>query len=68
MDDKIEQCVCIMFCMKLGKFATKILEMLHEANGEHSLSQTVVFECHSYFKASQVSVEDDERSGLPSTS
>jgi ribonuclease HIII len=48
MDGKIEQCVCIQFCMKLGKSATKTLEMLREAFGEHSLSQRVVFELHSH--------------------
>jgi hypothetical protein len=42
--------------------------MLHETFGEHSLSQAEVFEWHSRFKACRVSVEDDERSGLPSTS
>jgi hypothetical protein len=44
MYNKIEQCVCIKFCVKLGKSATKTLEMLHETFGEHSLSWTVVFE------------------------
>jgi hypothetical protein len=47
MDGKIKQCVCIKFCVKLGKSNTETLEMLHEAFGEHSLSQTVVFEWHS---------------------
>jgi hypothetical protein len=47
MDVKIEQCVCIKFCIKLGKSITETLEMLHEA----SLSQTAVFEWHSRFKA-----------------
>jgi hypothetical protein len=42
--------------------------MLHEAFGEHSLSQTAVFEWYSRFKASRVSVEDDEPSGRPGTS
>jgi hypothetical protein len=65
IDGKIEQHVCIRFCVKLGKFAT---EMLREAFVEHSLSWTVVFEWHSHFNAGQVSVEDDERSGRPSTS
>jgi hypothetical protein len=37
--------------MKLGKSFTKTHEMLHESFGEHSLSQTVVFEWHSHFKA-----------------
>jgi hypothetical protein len=43
MDGKIKR-VCIKFCMKLGKSATKTLEMLCEAFGDHSLSQTAVFE------------------------
>jgi hypothetical protein len=41
--------------------------MLHEAFGEHTLNQTAVLECHSRFKAGQVSVED-ERSGRPRSS
>jgi hypothetical protein len=54
--------------VKLGKSATETLEMFCEAFGECSLSQTVVFEWYSRFKASPVSIEDDERSGQPSTS
>jgi hypothetical protein len=68
MNGKIEQRVCIKFCVKLGKSTTKTLEMLCEAFGEHSLSETVVFEWHSHFKAGRVSVEDEERSGRPSSS
>jgi hypothetical protein len=68
MDSKIEQHGCLKICMKLGKSATETLEMLHEAFGEHSLSQTVVFEWHSLFNAGQVSAEDDNCSGQPSTS
>jgi hypothetical protein len=49
--------------MKLGKTATETLEMLHEAFGEHSLSWAAVFEWHSCFKSSRVSVEDDEHAG-----
>jgi hypothetical protein len=52
MDGKIEQDVCIKFCVKLCKFATETLEMLREAFGEYSLSRTAVFEWHSHFKAS----------------
>jgi hypothetical protein len=68
MDSKIQQRVCIKFCVKLSKSVTKSLEMLREAFGKHSLSQAVVSEWHSCFKAGRVSVEDDERSGRPSTS
>jgi hypothetical protein len=42
MDGKTEQCACSKFCVKLGKSATRTLEMLCEAFGEHSLYQTVV--------------------------
>jgi hypothetical protein len=68
MDGKIKQHVCIKFYLKLSKSATETLEMLREAFGKHSLSQTAVFEWHSRFKASQVSAEDDECSERPSTS
>jgi hypothetical protein len=44
VDGKIKQHVCMKFCMKLRKSVTEILEMLHEAFGGHSLSQTMVFE------------------------
>jgi hypothetical protein len=49
--------------VKLGKSATETFEMLCEASGEHSLSQTAVFEWHSHFKASRVSAVNDKRSG-----
>jgi DNA-binding transcriptional ArsR family regulator len=68
MDGKIEQGVCIKFCLKLSKSATETLEMLRESFGEHSLSRTAVSEWHSRFNAGRVSVEDDERSGRRSTS
>jgi hypothetical protein len=44
MDGKFEQRACIKFCVKLSKSATKALEMLREAFGEHSLCRTAAFE------------------------
>jgi hypothetical protein len=41
IDGKIEQHVCIKFCVKLCKSATETLEMLREALGEHSLRWTL---------------------------
>jgi hypothetical protein len=63
MDGKIKQRVCMTFCMKLSKSATRTPEMRRRAFGGHSLSWTAVFDGHSRFKVSQVSVEDDECSG-----
>jgi hypothetical protein len=68
MDGKIEQCVCIKFCMKLSKSITETLEILCEGFGEHFLSWAVVFEWHSCFEAGRVSVEDDKCPGQASTS
>jgi hypothetical protein len=58
MGGKFEQRVCIKFCVRLGKYATETLEMLHEAFGEYSLSRRAVFEWHSRSNAGQVPVED----------
>jgi hypothetical protein len=43
MGDKIEQRVCIIYCMKHDKSATETLEMLNEAFGKHSLRRTAIF-------------------------
>jgi hypothetical protein len=51
MDGKIERHIGIKFFVKLGRSATETLEMLCEAFGENSLRRTMVFECHSRFKA-----------------
>jgi hypothetical protein len=67
VDGKIKQHVCIKFCMKLGKSATKILEMPREAFEEHSSSRTMVLEWLLHFKAVQVSDEDDKRSRRQNT-
>jgi hypothetical protein len=42
--------------------------MLREAFGEYSLRRAAVSEWHSSFKAGRMSLEDDKRSGRPSTS
>jgi hypothetical protein len=55
MDGKIEQLVCIKFCVKPGKSITEDFELLHAAFGEHSLSMATGFQWPV------VSVEDDER-------
>jgi hypothetical protein len=39
MDGKIEQRVCIIFCVNVGKSDTYTLELFREDFGEHSLSR-----------------------------
>jgi hypothetical protein len=39
MDGKIEQRVCIKFCVKLDKSAAETLELLREAFGEYFLNR-----------------------------
>jgi hypothetical protein len=68
MDGKIGQRVCIKFCVKLRKSVTETFEMLCEAFGKHSWSWKAVSEWHSCSEVGQGSVEDDGRSGWPSTS
>jgi hypothetical protein len=59
-----QQCICIKFCVELGKSTTETLEILRdEGFEERSVSRIVVLEWHSHFKADRVSVEDDEYSG-----
>jgi hypothetical protein len=68
MDGKIQQRICIKFCVKLGKSTTETLEMLREAFGEQSLSRTAIIDWNLRFKAGRVSAEDDKLSGRPSIS
>jgi hypothetical protein len=44
MDGKIEQRVCIKFCVKRGKSSIETLEKLRDPFVEYSLGRTGVFE------------------------
>jgi len=67
MADLKEQRVCIKFCFLLGKTATETVTMLREAFKEEALSQARVYEWFSWFKSGDMSLEDQPRSGRPST-
>ena len=62
-----EQRVCIMFCFVLGKTAAETVTMLRESFKEEALSQAGVYEWFSRFKRGDMSLEDQPRSGRPST-
>jgi len=61
-------CVCVKFCFKLGKTATETWKMLQQAFGDECMSRTQCFEWYSRFKTGRTSIDEDSRSGRPSTS
>ena len=68
MDSSHEQRVNVKFCYKLGKTFTETFDMIKLVYGDDSLSRTQCYEWFRRFKAGRESVEDDHRSGRPSTS
>ena len=67
MDQRKEQRVCIKFCANLGKSATETLEMIQQGFRDQSLSCAQVFQWHAQFKTGCTSVDDDERTGRPTS-
>ena len=64
----LEQRYAINFCVKLGEPASVTFEKLKQAYGELSLSRAQVFRWHKSFLEGREHVEDEPRSGRPSTS
>jgi len=55
-------------CVKIGKSDTETFEMLKIALGEEAMCRTQTYERWKRFKEGRTSVDDDPRSGRPSTS
>jgi len=68
MDKKLEQRANIKFCVKLGKSGAETFEMIRRVYGNEAMCHATCFEWHAPFKRGRTSLEDDERSGQPSTS
>jgi len=68
MKDLEEQRVCVKYCLKLGKTFTETFRMLQQAYGEDYLSRTQCYEWYQRFKLGRTSIEDDPKSGRPSSS
>lgn len=64
----MEQRHNIKFCFKLGKTATETHEMLVQVYGQDAVSRKCVYDWFVRFRAGKESVEDEPRSGRPSTS
>ena len=63
-----EQRINLKFLVQLGKTPSDALGMLHEVYGDETMSRSRVFEWHKRFEEGREDVEDDSRSGRPSTS
>ena len=68
MKKKIEQRVCLKFCVSNGITATESLKMLQKCFGESTLSRTQVFEWHKAFSEGREVVENLSHASRPSTS
>ena len=53
---------------QIGKTFTEIFQMLQQAYGEDCLSRTQCHEWYQRFKSGRTSIEEDPKSGRPSTS
>jgi len=62
-----EQRFCVKLCFKLGKTFTETFQMLRQAYGEDCLIRTQCHEWYQRFKSGRTSIEDDPKSGRPST-
>ena len=58
----------LKFLVRLGKTPTEALKLLQEVYGDDTMSRTRLIEWHRRFKEGREQVEDDHKSGRPSTS
>jgi len=68
MTDTHEQRINIKFCVKLSKSFTETHEIMQNAYGDQCLRRTQCYDWFKRFKDGRKSVDDDQRSGCPSTS
>ena len=64
----IEQRINLKFLVRLGKTSTETFNLLQEVYGDATMSRTRIFEWHKRFREGREDVEDDPKSGRPTTS
>jgi len=65
---QFEQRTNIKFMCRLGKSASETLSALQQVYSDTALKKSTVYDWFSCFKNGQEKLEDDQRSGRPSTS
>jgi histone-lysine N-methyltransferase SETMAR len=68
MKDLEAQRVCVKFCFIWGKTFMETFQMLQQAYGEDCFSRAQCYEWYQRFKLGRTSIEDDPKSGRPSSS
>ena len=68
LSKKMDQRICIKFCVKNKIKCSNVLEMLTVAFGESTLSKKNVYKWYKLFTEGREDVNDDARPGRPSTS
>jgi hypothetical protein len=63
----IAQRYAILFCVKLGDSVTTTHGKLQQAFGDDTMSRAQAFRWHKRFSEGRTIVEDEQRSGRPST-
>ena len=62
-----EHRVAIEFCVKAGKSAVEMIELINKAYGSTAMSRANVYRWYARFRNGREYVKDDARSGRPST-
>ena len=65
--EKQDQRICIEFSFQLGKTSSETIQMMQKAFGNECMSKKRIKEWYNRFKGGRTSVDNDSRSGRPST-
>lgn len=68
MTERLEQRVCIKFCVKLEHSSAETVRIIRKVFGDDAMSAAQIKVWHKRFKDGRESVESDPRSGRPATS
>ena len=68
MTERIEQRICVQFCIRLEHSTMETIQMIQMVFGDDAMSTVQIKVWHKRFKDGQESVDSDPCSGRPATS